>query len=103
MFTIARFAHDLDIVFAFEDHLEVCSDQCLIVDQQDPDAHAASLFSGKDACTVKPPPGRGPARTCPPWSAAAFPHPDQPQAGVAPPSFRIPFRSVVQYFHLKFG
>ena len=102
LFTIACFADDLDVVFGFEDHLEARSDQCLIVDQHDPDAHAASLFSGNDACTAKPPPARGPARRCPPWSAARSRIPINPWPTWPPACSASAFRSVVEYLHLKF-
>ena len=86
----------------FEDHLEPGSDQGLIVDQDDADAHAASLFSGNVACTANPPSGRGPALRWPPWRAARSRIPISPWPARVP-WFRLAPRSVIEYFDLEVG
>ena len=102
LLTVACFADHLDVVFGFEDHPEPGSDQRLIIDQHDPNAHAASLFNGKDACTRNPPPGRGPARRWPPWRAARSRIPINPWPTWSFACSRSATRSVIEYLDLEF-
>ena len=101
-------ARHLNVGLAAEDHGESGADQILVIDEQHPDRHAASLAvgrpagggpcraadaagSGSRALTSKPPPGRGPAWTVPPYITArsripASPWPLPPSGRTVPTS-----------------
>src|SRR5207302_5626640 len=90
---VTRLARHLDVRLGLEDHPKAGSDQGLVVDDQDPDRHQGSAPSGSRACTPKPPPGSGPARSSPPKRATRSRIPISPwpeEAGCCSP---LPFPS----------
>jgi len=66
---VAGLADDLDVALAVEDHDEARAHQFLIVHDQDTDRHRRPGSSGISACTLNPPPRRGPVVMRPPNSA----------------------------------
>ena len=61
---VRGFADDLDVLLRFEDHAEARAHECLVVDDQDAQAHSA--VTGSRARSSNPPSGRGPAASSPP-------------------------------------
>src|SRR4051794_18942911 len=64
---VGRLADDLDLGLRVEDHAEAGADERLVVDEEDADHPPAS--TGSIARSEKPPSGRGPASSVPPYSA----------------------------------
>jgi len=58
-------AHDLDVVFAFEDHADAAANERLVVDDEDAD-HDVPPSCGSCAVTKKPPVGLRPVASVPP-------------------------------------
>ena len=72
-------ADDLHVRLGLDQHPEAGAHQRLVVDEEDPDAHAATARSGRStARTSKPPPSRGPASSVPPCSATRSRMPSRP-------------------------
>src|SRR5262249_28659651 len=89
--TVASLADHRHVRLRLQDHAEPRPHQFLVVDEQDPDAHATPAgagASGNVATTSNPPPGRGPAATEPPYIATRSRIPVRPcpvAAGIAAP------------------
>src|SRR5262249_34866484 len=62
---VACLADDLEIGLGVQEQPEADPNELLVVDDQEPDAHA-SPPTGRRAATRKPPPARGPTSSCPP-------------------------------------
>ena len=58
--TVARFRHDLDVLFAGEQHPEARTDHRLIVGDEHADAHNRRRVSDRRARRRKPPSARAP-------------------------------------------
>src|SRR5215470_14259158 len=89
---VAGLPDDVHIRLSVEHHPEPGPHQLLVVDEDNPDAHAAPGCAGavgSTAVTWNPPPGCGPACTDPPYKAARSRIPVRPwpapSPGVAPP------------------
>src|SRR5207302_9142811 len=76
LITLARLPYDLDVVLGVEQRPEPGAHERLVVGQQDADHD--SFCTGSRARTRNPPPGRGPASSSPPRTAARSRMPGMP-------------------------
>ena len=77
LLAVGRLADDRDVVLGLEHHPEARPHERLVVGDEDADAHRASVI-GSDARTTKPPSGRRPACSSPPYSATRSRIPTRP-------------------------
>jgi hypothetical protein len=79
---IAGLADHLHVGLRLDEHPETRPDEGLVVDEEDPGAHAA----GRTAWTSKPPSSRGPAVSRPSWTSTRSRMPTSPSPRPSPPT-----------------
>src|SRR6266516_1226233 len=76
--TVGGLPDHLDCRICLQDLSKTCADECLIVCNEDADAHVCVVASGRRARTTNPPPLRVPASKSPPYSATRSRIPTSP-------------------------
>ena len=100
---VTGLADNLDVTLAFEDHLEAGPDQRLVIDQHDPDAHAASRGQWEDRVDRESTSWTGVGTQVTAVKSRTLAHTDQPMPGRASDPISLRSWSVIENLDLKLG